>query len=79
MDHGPNSVRRVLPLYYQNIGRLASHANEAGLVAYYKFNDSALDETSNNNDLTLVNSPTYSTDVPFSGVVAALHRFFQLF
>lgn len=38
--------------------------NEAGLVAYYKFNDSALDETSNNNDLTLSGSPSYSTDVP---------------
>jgi hypothetical protein len=33
-------------------------------VAYYKFNDSALDETANNNDLTLVASPTYSTDIP---------------
>lgn len=44
--------------------------NEAGLVAYYKFNDAGggeglLDETANNNDLTLVGSPTYSTDIPF--------------
>ena len=38
--------------------------NEANLVAYWKFNNSALDETSNNNDLTLVNSPTYSTTIP---------------
>jgi len=41
--------------------------NEQGPVAYYRFNNSALDETANDNDLTLVNSPTYSTDVPFSG------------
>jgi hypothetical protein len=46
--------------------------NEAGLVAYYKLNNSALDETANNNDLTLVNSPTYSTDVPFVGASPAV-------
>ncbi|NTW31245.1 MAG: LamG domain-containing protein [Bacteroidetes bacterium] len=39
--------------------------NESGLVAYYKFNNSYLDETSNNNDLTAVSSPTFSTNVPF--------------
>src|SRR3990167_9438122 len=44
--------------------------DEAGLVAYYKFNNSALDETANNNDLTLSGSPVYSTDVPFAGAVA---------
>lgn len=41
--------------------------DEAGLVAYYKFNDSALDETTNNNDLTLmpvITPPIYSTDIP---------------
>lgn len=45
---------------------------DANHVGYWKFNNSALDETSNNNDLTLVNSPTYSTDVPFSGASTAL-------
>jgi hypothetical protein len=40
---------------------------DANHVGYWKFNNSALDETSNNNDLTLVNSPTYSTNVPFVG------------
>jgi hypothetical protein len=40
--------------------------NEPGLAAYYKLNNSALDETENNNDLTLVNNPVYSTDVPFA-------------
>lgn len=38
--------------------------NEAGLVAYWKFNAGYLDETSNDNDLTGVGS-TFSTDVPF--------------
>ena len=38
--------------------------DESGLVGYWKFNDSALDETSNDNDLTLVNTPSYSSDVP---------------
>jgi len=46
--------------------------DEAGLAAYYKLNNSALDETANNNDLTLVNSPVYSTDVPFVGEEAAV-------
>lgn len=41
--------------------------NEAGLVGYWKFNNDATDSTSNNNDLTAVNSPTYSTDVGFYG------------
>ena len=45
--------------------------NESGLVAYYKFNDSYLDETANNNDLTATNSPVFSVDVPFVGAVAA--------
>jgi len=38
--------------------------NEAGLVGYWKFNNDATDTTSNNNDLTLSGSPSYSTDVP---------------
>jgi hypothetical protein len=38
--------------------------NEANLIGYWKFNDSALDETSNNNDLTLNGSPSYSADIP---------------
>jgi len=45
------------------------NGNEAGLVAYYKLNDSLLDETSNDNDLTNNNSATFSTDVPFVGAV----------
>jgi len=41
--------------------------NEANLVGYWQFNDDYLDLTSNNNDLTAVNSPVFSTDVPFVG------------
>ena len=44
--------------------------NETNLVAYWKFNNNALDETSNNNDLTNVNSATFTTDLPFNDVVA---------
>jgi hypothetical protein len=38
--------------------------NEAGLVGYWKFNNSYLDETANNNDLTAAGSPVFSTDIP---------------
>lgn len=41
--------------------------NESGLVGYWKFDNSALDETSNNNDLTLSGSPSYATDAPRGG------------
>lgn len=42
---------------------------ENGLVAYYKCDDNVEDQqTAGNNDLTANNTPTYSTDVPFSGV-----------
>lgn len=44
--------------------------DEAGLVGYWKFNDNYDDETSNANDLTAVNSPVFSTDVPFVGAVS---------
>lgn len=45
--------------------------DEANLVAYYKMNNDFVDETSNNNDLTAVNSPVFSTDVPFTGADGA--------
>lgn len=44
--------------------------NEANLVGYWKLNNNANDETANNNDLTENNTPTYSTDVPFTGAAA---------
>ena len=40
--------------------------DESGLQGYWKFNDDAgVDQTANNNDLTNVNTATFSTDVPF--------------
>jgi hypothetical protein len=45
--------------------------NESGLVAYWKFNNAATDSTSNSNNLTAVNTPTYTTDVPFSGITSS--------
>ena len=46
--------------------------NEAGLVGYWKFNNNALDTTSNDNDLTLSGSPSYSTDVPTLNLTLAV-------
>ena len=43
------------------------NGGEAGLVAYYKLNNSLLDETSNSNDATNNNSATFVEDVPFVG------------
>jgi hypothetical protein len=42
--------------------------NEANLQAYWKLNNSLLDETSNDNDLTNNNSAVFSTDIPSWGV-----------
>lgn len=39
--------------------------NEAGLAAYWRLENNYLDETANNNDLTGVNVPTFSSDNPF--------------
>jgi len=40
---------------------------ETNLEGYWKFDNDATDETANSNDLTANNTPTYTTDVPFSG------------
>lgn len=40
---------------------------ETGLVAYYRMNNNWNDTTPNAYNLTPVNSPTFSTDVPFTG------------
>lgn len=42
--------------------------NEAGLVAYFKFNNDWTDETSNGNDLTASGDATFSTNIPFQGL-----------
>lgn len=45
--------------------------NEPGLVGYWKFNGSSLeDATANNNDLTNNGSATFSTDIPFLDAAA---------
>jgi hypothetical protein len=46
--------------------------NTAGLKAYYQFNNSPNDSTANANNLTLVNTPTYSQSVPFAGATTRL-------
>ena len=43
---------------------------ESNLVSYWKMNDSLLDETTNNNDLTNNNSALFSIDVPFEGTTS---------
>ncbi|MCR4330740.1 MAG: LamG domain-containing protein [Patescibacteria group bacterium] len=43
-----------------------------GLVGYYDFNSDANDNTSNANNLTLTNTPVYSTDVPYSSPTTRL-------
>ena len=46
---------------------------EANLIYYGEFEDDLTDsQTSGNNDLTGSGSPTYSTDVPFSGVTSRI-------
>lgn len=46
--------------------------SSAGLAAYYKFNNSLADATANANNLTGVNTPTYTPDVPFSSPTTRL-------
>ena len=41
--------------------------SETNLQGYWRFNNNLLDQTSNNNDLTGVGSPVFSTSVPFVG------------
>lgn len=45
---------------------------EAGIAAYYKLESAATDSTANANNLTLSGSPSYSIDVPYSGVTTRL-------
>jgi len=58
-----NDVRTVTEISDNYQKELAG--TEDNLVAYWKVNDSLLDETSNDNDLTNNNSAEFSTDVPF--------------
>lgn len=49
-----------------NANKYNDHTGEANLQGYWKLNNSYLDETSNNNDLTATGTPVFSTDVPFA-------------
>lgn len=42
--------------------------NEAALVSYFPFDNNFEDKTANNHDLTGSGTPTFSSDVPFSGI-----------
>lgn len=46
--------------------------NESNLAGYWKLNNSLLDETANDNDLTGSGSPAYSTDIPLWQIIKAL-------
>ena len=57
------------------LGNMNDHvtATADNLKAYYKFENGVTDsQTSGNNNLTASGSPTYSTDVPFSGTTTRL-------
>ena len=45
---------------------------ESGLQAYYQLDSVATDSTANANNLTLVNTPSYTTTVPFAGATTRL-------
>ena len=47
-------------------------ASAPNLVAYWQVDNSETDTTANANTLTLVNTPTYSTEVPFASPTARL-------
>lgn len=62
-----NDVRTASELVTNNDQVL--FGTEANLIAYYQFTSDVTDsQTDGLNDLTATNSPTYSNDVPFSGV-----------
>ena len=62
-----NDVRTITELATNNDQVL--YGTETSLVAYYEFESGVTDsQTDGLNDLTAANTPTYSDDVPFSGV-----------
>lgn len=60
-----DTLRATEDIYDDNEFQLAG--TEGFLKAYYMFNNAATDATANANHLTLVGTPVYSTDVPWSG------------
>lgn len=64
-EHRIGAGTRLVDDFLGNLYKQINPAS-AGLQAYYQFNATATDATANANNLTLVNAPVYSTDVPFS-------------
>ncbi|MGH7746070.1 MAG: LamG-like jellyroll fold domain-containing protein, partial [Candidatus Dormibacteria bacterium] len=58
-----NNVQTASQIYANNQIQLTG--NEGGLQDYYTFNSVYTDGSGNSNSLTAVNSPTFSTDVPY--------------
>ena len=62
-----NDVRTATE--FRNHNNVVLTGYENGLVAYYQFEEDVTDSQSDGlNDLTAVNSPTYSLDIPFYGI-----------
>lgn len=58
-----NVIRSATDLY--NNKDIQISASTTGLQAYYQLNNTWADQTANNNTLTAVNTPTFTTDTPF--------------
>lgn len=57
------NIQTATQIFQNNLHQIS--AASAGLNAYYELNAVATDATANANNLTLVNTPIYSTNVPF--------------
>lgn len=71
-----NDVRT--PTEIANNYNIELAGTESNLVAYWKLDNNALDETSNNNDLTLYNSPSYSTSTPPTSIPTTTQQLLTL-
>jgi hypothetical protein len=65
-----NDIRTTGELY--NYMDVEIGGGSAGLAAYHQVDSSTSDSTANANNLTLVNTPSYSTDVPFASPTSRL-------
>lgn len=68
LSDAARSAAYIGTAYNVEVGTDANH------IALYRFNQTALDATGNANDLTLVNSPVYSTDIPFGRASSGLQN-----
>lgn len=65
-----NIIRSAGDIFNFNLTQLTG--SEGGLAAYYLLNNAYTDSTGNANDLTSSGSPSFTTDVPFSGATTRL-------